>query len=89
MTALEYAVFRILRLFRKLPFDLVGLMNQKVVFSEYFKGFGKNEAVKGIFGEKTDEALSHLMVEFSWIMGYMYVDGSDGRAARAARPNGR
>ena len=34
--------------------------------------------MKGIFGEKTDEVLSHLTVELSWIMGYMYVDGSDG-----------
>jgi hypothetical protein len=78
LASLEYAVFRILRLFRKLPFDPVGLMNQKVVFAEYFKGFGKNAAVRGIFGEKTDEVLSHLIVEISWIMGYMYVDGSDG-----------
>lgn len=78
MTALEYAVFRILRLVRKLPFDPLSLANQKVIFAEYFKGFDKNVAVKGIFGEKTDEVLSHLKVEFSWIMGYMYVDGSDG-----------
>jgi hypothetical protein len=78
LTALEYAVFRILRLFRKLPFNPLSLMNQKVIFADYFKGFGKNSAVKGIFGEKTHEVLSHLTVEFSWIMGYMYVDGSDG-----------
>ena len=78
MTAIEYAVFRILRLFRKLPFDPLSLTNQKVVFAEYFKGFSENGAVKGIFGEKTGEVLSHLTVELSWIMGYMYVDGSDG-----------
>ena len=34
--------------------------------------------LRGIFGEKTDEVLSHLTVELSWVMGYMYVDGSDG-----------
>ncbi len=56
----------------------MSLTNQKVIFAEYFKGFEKNGAVKGIFGEKTDEVLSHLKVEISWIMGYMYVDGSDG-----------
>ncbi|MGO8807767.1 MAG: hypothetical protein ACLQO7_14455 [Candidatus Bathyarchaeia archaeon] len=60
MTAVEYAVFRILRLFRKLPFNPLSLPNQKVIFAEYFKGFGKNGAVKGIFGEKTDEILATL-----------------------------
>ncbi len=78
LAALEFAVFRILRLLRKLPFDPLSLMNQTVIFAEFFKGFGKNAAVRGIFGEKTDEVLSHLKVEISWIMGYMYVDGSDG-----------
>lgn len=78
MTAIEYAMFRILRLFRKLPFNILGIGNQKVIFKEYFKNFEKVDAVKGIFGEKADEVLSHLKVEISWIMGYMYVDGSDG-----------
>ena len=36
------------------------------------------EAVRGIFGDKTDEVLGHLIVELSWIFGYMYVDGLDG-----------
>jgi hypothetical protein len=78
LTAIEYAMFRILRLFRKLPFNILGIGNRKVIFSEYFKNFEKVEAVKGIFGEKTSEVLSHLTVEISWIMGYMYVDSSDG-----------
>ena len=78
MTAIEYAVFRILRLFRKLPFNILGVGNRKVIFSEYFKGFEKVDAVRGIFGEKTNDVLSHLTVEFSWIMGYMYIDASDG-----------
>jgi hypothetical protein len=78
LTAIEYAVFRILRLLRKLPFNLLGVGNQKVVFSEFFKGFGEVAAVKGIFGDQTNEILSNLTVEISWVMGYMYVDGSDG-----------
>ena len=78
LTSAEYAVFRVLRLFRKLPFDPLSVANQKVVFAEFFKGFDKNEAVRGIFGDKTTEVLSHLKVEISWIMGYMYVDGGDG-----------
>ena len=56
----------------------MGFGNRKVIFSEYFKNFEKVDAVRGIFGEKTNEILSHLTVEISWIMGYMYVDGSDG-----------
>ena len=78
MTAIEYIGFRILRLLRKLPFNILGVGNHKVIFAEFFKDFEKVEAVKGIFGEKTDEVLHHLTVELSWIFGYMYVDGSDG-----------
>jgi len=78
LSAIEYAVFRIFRLFRKLPFNPLSIGNRKVIFAEYFKGFDKVEAVKGIFGEKTDEILGHLKVELSWFMGYMYVDDNDG-----------
>jgi hypothetical protein len=78
LTAIEYIGFRILRLFRKLPFNILGVGNRKVIFSEFFKDFDKVEAVKGIFGEKTEEVLNHLTVELSWVFGYMYVDGSDG-----------
>ena len=78
MSAIEYAVFRILRLFRKLPFNPLSIGNRKVIFAEYFKDFDKVDAVKGIFGEKTEEVLRHLKVELSWIFGYMYVDSSDG-----------
>ena len=78
MTAIEYIGFRILRLLRKLPFNILGVGNQKVIFADFFKDFDKVEAVKGIFGEKTDEVLHHLTVELSWVFGYMYVDGGDG-----------
>jgi hypothetical protein len=71
-------MFKILRLFRKLPFNILGVGNQKVIFSDFFKDLQKVKAVRGIFGEKTDEVLSHLTVEISWVMGYMYVDSSDG-----------
>lgn len=85
MSAIEYAVFRIFRLFRKLPFNPLSIGNRKVIFSEYFKNFDKVEAVKGIFGEKTQEVLSNLTVELSWFMGYMYVDGSDGHLTISKR----
>jgi hypothetical protein len=78
VSAVEYTLFRLLRLLRRLPFNPMSIGNQKVIFLEYFKNFDRVDAVKGIFGEKTTEVLSHLMVELSWIFGYMYVDGSDG-----------
>ena len=78
MSAIEYSLFRILRLFRRLPVNPLSIGNRKVIFAEYFKDFDKVDAVKGIFGEKTEETLRHLKVEISWIFGYMYVDSSDG-----------
>lgn len=85
MSAVEYAISRILRLFRKLPVNILGIGNPKVNFLEYFKDFDKVDAVQGIFGEKTEEVLSHLKVELSWIMGYMYVDSSDGHLVISKR----
>jgi hypothetical protein len=67
-----------LRIFRKFPVNPLSIGNRKVAFLEYFKGFDKLPAVKGIFGEKTTDVLSHLKIELSWLMGYMYVDGADG-----------
>lgn len=78
LSAIEYSVFRLMRLLRRLPVNPMSLVNQKVIFAEYFKDFEKVEAVKGIFGEKTGEVLGHLTVEISWMLGYMYVDDSDG-----------
>ena len=78
MSAIEYAIFRILRLFRKLPVNILSIGSLSVIFADYFKDFENLNAVKGIFGEKTDEVLHHLKVELSWVGGYMYVDGSDG-----------
>jgi len=47
-------------------------------FSDYFKGFEKIEAVKRIFGEKTEEILKNLKVEFAGMRGYMGVSDIDG-----------
>jgi hypothetical protein len=78
LPGVEFVMFRILRMFRKLPVNPLSIGNQNKIFLEYFKGFDKVAAVQGIFGEKTTEVLSHLTVELSWISGYMYVDGADG-----------
>jgi hypothetical protein len=47
------------------------------MFADYFKGFEEVAAVRGIFGEKTDEVLRNLRVEFIGF-GYMGVDNTDG-----------
>jgi len=47
-------------------------------FADYFKGFEKVEAVKRIFGDKTEEVLCNLKVEFFGRKGYMGVSDNDG-----------
>ena len=47
-------------------------------FSQYFKGFEAIETVRKIFGEKTEEVLSNLEVEFAGFRGYMGVSNIDG-----------
>jgi len=57
------------------------LRNVKVTtypFTDYFKAFEKVEAVKRIFGEKTEEVLNNLKVEFIGTRGYMGVSDVDG-----------
>jgi hypothetical protein len=78
LPGIEYYIFRILRSLRGFPINPMSIGNSKKIFLEYFKGFDKVPAVYRIFGDKTTEVLSHLIVEFSWINGYMYVDGADG-----------
>ena len=78
MASVEYVIFRILRLFRKLPINFVSFGSSRKIFTEFFKDFDKVPAVQGIFGQKTYEVLNHLIVELSWIGGYMFVDDADG-----------
>ena len=47
-------------------------------FTDFFKGFEKVKAVQQLFGEKTDEVLSNLKIEFSGRRGYMGVSNIDG-----------
>ena len=54
-------------------------------FSDYFKGFDKVEAVRRIFGDKTEQVLRDLKVEFLWAGGYMGVNGSNGHLIASPR----
>ena len=47
-------------------------------FTDYFKGFERVEAVKRIFGKKTEEVLHNLRVEFAGMRAYMGVSNEDG-----------
>jgi hypothetical protein len=47
-------------------------------FMDYFKGFEQVDAVKKIFGEKTEEMLRNLRVEFAGMRAYMGVSNEDG-----------
>jgi len=47
-------------------------------FTDYFEGFDKVDAVRQIFGDKTEEVLHNLTVEFGGRRGYMGVSDEDG-----------
>ena len=57
------------------------MRNAKVVkypFEDYFKNFQNVEAVRSIFGDKTEKVLHNLQVEFTSGRGYMGVSDEDG-----------
>lgn len=74
----ELLMLRMLRLARATHIDRILMVRGSAhPFVEYFKGFEKVEAVRSVFGEKTEEVLRGLKVEFSWL-GYMGVNASNG-----------
>lgn len=64
---------KILRLSR-----LQGMMGATRPFTDYFRGFEKVEAVRKIFGGRTEQVLRDLKVEFIWTGGYMGVNNTNG-----------
>jgi hypothetical protein len=86
MNWLEYVVFRIARLLRRLPSNkFLGIGASTRVFTDYFKNFEKVKAVQGIFGERTEEVLRNLKVDLTWFGGYMFVDSTTGHLVVSAR----
>jgi hypothetical protein len=76
---IEPIIFKIMRIIRR--FRLSWILSFRIStkpFIEYFKGFEKVEAIRQIFGDKTEEVLRNLKVEFSWVGGYMGVSDVDG-----------
>jgi hypothetical protein len=74
----ELLMFRMMRLARRVHINRIILVSTSThLFTEYFKGFEKVDAVRRIFGEETEEVLSSLKVDFTWA-GYMGVNPSNG-----------
>ena len=48
------------------------------LLTDYFGGLERVEAVRQIFGERTEDVLRGLRVEFTWMRGYMRVSNVDG-----------
>jgi hypothetical protein len=44
----------------------------------HFRSLEKVQAVRQIFGERTEEVLRNVKVEFTWFGGYMSVNGRNG-----------
>ncbi len=75
---MEYFTWTMFRITRKLRLmRVLRLGTSTGMFLDYFKGFEKSEAVRGIFGDATDEVLKNFKVEFTWF-GYMGVNDNDG-----------
>jgi hypothetical protein len=53
------------------------LGTSRAMFLDYFGSFNKAQTIRDLFGDKTDEVLKNLKVEFIWF-GYMGVDNGDG-----------
>jgi len=76
----EILITKIYNLISILPLEKVILKvsGSTNSFTDFFKGFEKVEIIRRIFGEKTEDVLRSLKVEFTWIGGYMWVNGSNG-----------
>ena len=74
----EYIAWTAFRLARKLGLTrIMRFATSTQMFMAYFKGFEQSQAVRGIFGDKTEEVLRNLKVDFTWF-GYMGVNDANG-----------
>lgn len=86
MNLIEYVMFSIFRFSRRLRLSrIIRVSTSTGRFTDYFKNFERVEAVRGIFGEKTEEVLRNLRIEFMGFGGYMGVDDTNGHLMVNAR----
>ena len=78
---LMLSMFRVLRVLRmdRILAHALQLSTSTHRFTDYFTGMERVEAVREIFGERTDDVLRNLKVDLTWAGGYMWVNGADGR----------
>jgi hypothetical protein len=83
---IEMLVSRLMRFLRVLNFTrLIQIGLSTYQFTDYFKGMEKVGAVREIFGDRTDEVLRNLRVDFTFIGGYMFVNNSNGHLMVSSR----
>ena len=75
-----FQIARMLRLTR--IFSMFGSTRR---FKDYFKGMERVQAIRDMFGERTEEVLNNLKVEFTWVGGYMWVNNIDGHLMVSAK----
>ncbi|MDH5787616.1 MAG: hypothetical protein OEZ40_04925 [Candidatus Bathyarchaeota archaeon] len=81
-----FHIISILRIDRVLRLNKLALIKgTSYPITDYFKGLEKVQAVRQIFGDKTEEVLRNLQIEFTWIGGYMWVNSADGHIMVDAR----
>lgn len=76
----------IMRLARLLHlYKLLRVRTGTYSFIDFFKGMANVAAVKQIFGDKTEEILKNLKIEFIWFGGYMGVNNFNGHIMISAK----
>ena len=86
MDVRELAFSTIVRVITTLRLQSIMRLNRRTYpFTDYFKGLENSEAVREIFGEKTESVLRELKVEFAPFVGYMGTSDADGHIIVSAR----
>jgi hypothetical protein len=82
----EILMLKVMQLLRKV--NVTGVLRigfSSYRFTDYFKGMDRVGAVREIFGDKTEEVLNNLRVEFTFVGGYMFVNGANGHLMISSR----
>lgn len=82
----ELLMLRALRIVKIIHLDkLIRFNGSSYRITDYFKGLEKARVVKRIFGERTQEVLEKVRIEFTWLGGYMWVNNTNGHIMISSR----
>ncbi len=59
-------------------FKILSISISKHRFTDYFIGLENVNVIRRIFGERTEQVLQNLTIEFTLLGGYMWVNASNG-----------